>query len=107
MKWLVMIWVDKYSVCLNEQFHLLKGFIVDWEPREFFCRLGNLKKIGEWSENVGARRPYVSVVSDDSEECTKLFHVFGCLHCDNGFDFLWIWFLILQGVSQCPRKLVS
>ena len=41
-----------------------------------------------WSDKAR----YVSVVCDNSEECTKLFHVFGCLHYKNGFDFLWVWF---------------
>ena len=41
---------------------------------------------------MGATRPHVSVVGDKTEECMKLFHVLGCLHCENGFDLLWIWF---------------
>ena len=65
---------------------------MDWDPRKFFCRLGNFKKIGERSENVGATRSHVPVVGDNSKECTKLFHVLGGLHCEDCFDFLWIWF---------------
>ena len=47
MKWLVMIWVGKYSVSLNKQFHLLKGFIMNWEPWKFLCRFGNFEKLGK------------------------------------------------------------
>ena len=41
---------------------------------------------------MGATRPHVSVVCDNTKEYTKLFHVFRCLQCENGFDFHWIWF---------------
>ena len=44
-----------------------------------------------------ATRPHASVVCDNTEECTKLFHIFRCLYCENGFDFLWIWF----GATRC------
>ena len=92
---------------LNEPFHLLKGFIVDGGPWKIFCGFGNIEKIGKPSENVGATRPHVPVVGDNTEECTKFFHVFRCLYCEDGFDFLWTYGLIPRGVSQCPRKLVS
>ena len=65
---------------------------MDWEPGKFLCRLWNFKEVAERSENVRATKPHVSVVGDNSKECTKLFHVFGRLYCGNDFDFLWIWF---------------
>ena len=79
---------------------------MDRESRKFLCRFRNLKDVGECSENVGATRPHVSVVGEYSEECTKLFHVLGGLHCKNDLIFFG-YGLIPRRVSQCPRKLVS
>ena len=37
---------DKQGVIrLNKRFHLFESFVMYYEPREFFCRFGNLEKV--------------------------------------------------------------
>ena len=35
VEWFIVVWVYEHCVSLNESFHLLKDFIVDWKPRKF------------------------------------------------------------------------